>query len=433
MAGVVCQGTDWKNAKVAAFFSAKLNAAQQNYPVHEIEMLAGIEAMLRHRGILQGCPFTWMTDHKGLIHLMNQKNLSGCQARWIEKTSNFEFEVRYVPGTESVLADTLSRIYSHESPGTVCAWSEYTYHDVIDNDMLNIGSISMPVFAGCEATALTSDRVTRSMTCVASGVTEQPRPPSKVRFADQQFFGSLGDPKEGGGTQKKNSPAKTQTTELKPKKTAKRAASPAPQPVEPQVPNVESSTAPLRDDAVPSELDSELESMDESLLEVVNSGWIGLDIPKLITNRYGEDPFFKHILDEPKMYRNFEVKDGLIYLKRSDRRVLCIPRIEYKERSLRELIISDAHSILAHLGLRKTLDYLRDYVWWKEIVDDTRSFCETCVTCMHSKPSNKRPYGLLYSLNPPTQPWEAIGVDFVGPLPESKNRDGVFNSLTCRN
>jgi hypothetical protein len=81
------------------------------------------------------------------------------------------------------------------------------------------------------------------------------------------------------------------------------------------------------------------------------------------------------------------------------------------------------------LGLRKTLDYLRDHFWWKEIVDDTRSFSESCSTCKRSKPSNQKPYGLLHSLNPPLEPWDSIGVNFVGPLPESKNRDGVFNSL----
>jgi hypothetical protein len=68
ISGVVCQGEDWKSAKVVASFSAKLNLAQQNYPVHEIE------AMLRHQDILQGCKFVWGTDHKGLIHLMNQEN-----------------------------------------------------------------------------------------------------------------------------------------------------------------------------------------------------------------------------------------------------------------------------------------------------------------------------------------------------------------------
>jgi hypothetical protein len=164
IAGVVCQGDDWKTAKVAAFFSAKLSSAQQNYPVHEIEMLPGVESMLRHQDILQGCRFTWITDHKGLIHLVNQKNLSGRQACWIEKISSFDFEIEYVPGAENVFADALSRIYSNEAPGTVRARSEYTYHDVIDMDVLELSAISMPVFAGGEAAALASDRMTRSMT-----------------------------------------------------------------------------------------------------------------------------------------------------------------------------------------------------------------------------------------------------------------------------
>ena len=63
--GVVSQGEAWNGGRVAAFFSAKLSPAQMNYPVHEIEMLAGVESMKRHRDILLGCHFTWVTDHKG--------------------------------------------------------------------------------------------------------------------------------------------------------------------------------------------------------------------------------------------------------------------------------------------------------------------------------------------------------------------------------
>jgi hypothetical protein len=92
VAGVIAQGADWKLARIAAFYSAKLNSAQQNYPVHEIEMLAGIETMLRHRDILQGAKFIWITDHKGLIYLLKQKDLSGHQARWMEKISKFNFD-----------------------------------------------------------------------------------------------------------------------------------------------------------------------------------------------------------------------------------------------------------------------------------------------------------------------------------------------------
>jgi RNase H-like domain found in reverse transcriptase len=62
------------------FYSMKLNSAQQNYPVHEIELVAEIETMLWHTDILQGVKFKWVTDHRGLTHLLNQKSLSGWQA-----------------------------------------------------------------------------------------------------------------------------------------------------------------------------------------------------------------------------------------------------------------------------------------------------------------------------------------------------------------
>ena len=63
------------------------------------------------------------------------------------------------------------------------------------------------------------------------------------------------------------------------------------------------------------------------------------------------------------------------------------------------------------------------------MVSDTKAFCESCMTCKRSTPSNQKPHDLLNPLLVPTQPWEAIGIDFVGPLPESKNRDGAFDSI----
>ena len=68
-------------------------------------------------------------------------------------------------------------------------------------------------------------------------------------------------------------------------------------------------------------------------------------------------------------------------------------------------------------------------MWWKDMVADVKAFCETCHTCKTSKPSNQKPYGLLNSLSVPSYPWELIGVDFMGPLPESGNRDGVYDSI----
>ena len=131
---------------------------QQNYPVHKIEMLAGIETMLWHVDVLQGTKFRWLTDHKGLTHLLNQKNPSGWQACWIEKISNFTFEVTYIAGSENVVADALSWIYSNDSAGTERAKSEYTYFDVDNDDTSRVelvGMEALPVLAGIEAQILT--------------------------------------------------------------------------------------------------------------------------------------------------------------------------------------------------------------------------------------------------------------------------------------
>lgn len=43
---VIAQGDNWKCSVIAAFFSEKMNLAQENYPVHKQEMLARIEGML---------------------------------------------------------------------------------------------------------------------------------------------------------------------------------------------------------------------------------------------------------------------------------------------------------------------------------------------------------------------------------------------------
>jgi len=156
----------------------------------------------------------------------------------------------------------------------------------------------------------------------------------------------------------------------------------------------------------------------------------GIDLLKELRGSYQNDSVFKLIIERPKDFRNFEIIDDLVYLKESGKSLLCIPKMSIKGRNIHEIIISEAHSMLAHLGASKTLSYLRDHVWWKEMVSDTKAYCETCATCKRSKPSNRKPYGLLNPLAIPSEPWVSIGMDFVGPLPTSSNRDGNFDSIT---
>jgi hypothetical protein len=407
ISGLVSQGEDWKTAKIAAFYSAKLNSAQQNYPVHEIEMLAGIETMLRHVDILQGVTFKWLTDHKGLIYLLNQKNLSGRQARWLEKISSFSFEVVYIPGSDNVVADALSRMYANDSPGTVRATSEFPLHDVLDDDTVDTRQqiTDFPILAGLEARIATR-RGSRVRKPTEKAAAAQAEGSSTLADGPSRFFvrprPSSGKRKEG-----ENPGNDTQETE----------------PVNEVVPTEEPTEE--RDTEASQELDTD--ELNKSML--AQSSW-GIDILSEIQGKYPEDPFFRVVLEKPKEFRNFESKEGLVYLKEDDRKVLCIPKVLVQGRNAREIIISEAHSMLAHLGANKTLDYLRDHVWWKDMVADVKVFCEMCHTCKTSKPTNQKPYGLLNPLTVPTYPWESIGMDFVGPLPESGNRDSVYDLIT---
>ncbi|PSS18923.1 hypothetical protein PHLCEN_2v3139 [Hermanssonia centrifuga] len=397
VAGVISQGPERRTAKVAAFFSAKLTPAQANYPIHEIEMLAGVESMRRHRDILLGCHFTWVTDHKGLTHLLRQKNLSARQARWIEKISEFHFTVEYMPGMDNILPDALSRLYSNDLPGTVRAASEYTVFDDDEDLPLRLASfaITVPVLVGPEGRASQATAPRRRSARLAAPA-ETGRPETAVEFSKRikrlVVHGPRPQRAEGapvGGT------APSVTTDLAP-------------PIE-----AEPRTAPLL-----------------PLMDLLQYQTDGILIPDVIRGRYEEDPFFNRISQDPKHYKNFHVMDGLIILRERDVERLCIPNVLVGERNIREILISHAHSLLAHLGIYKTFGLLRDHVWWKTMGQDVRKFCESCSTCKRSKPDNQKPYGLLNPLPVPSSPWEAIGVDFVGPLPISENRDGSFDAIT---
>jgi hypothetical protein len=413
IAGVVSQGNDWKTAIIAAFYSAKLNNAQRNYPVHEIEMLAGVETMLRHRDVLQGVHFKWITDHKGLIYLLNQKAVSGRQARWIEKISSFAFTVEYAAGSENVLADALSRIYSNDSPGTERAESEYTVFDNDDDDPAELVT-DMVLLAGLDAVVATHRNSEESGA-------ETGRPESSKEFARRmkdRFV--LRGPQERtkGGSGSTTPPTTTFTTHI-----TSDQQSTTDHVGDPSFINVDHDlNQPI------TEPDSE-PNPDTSLVNILESD-ADIDLLKELRGHYEDDPIFRTILDRPKDFRNFEVKDKIVYLKLNGKCLLCIPKVTINGRSVHEIIISEAHSLLAHLGANKTLNYLRDHVWWKDMVSHTKAYCETCITCKRSKPNNQKPYGLLNPLAVPSEPWESIGVDFVGPLPLSSNRDGEFDSIT---
>lgn len=147
---------------------------------------------------------------------------------------------------------------------------------------------------------------------------------------------------------------------------------------------------------------------------------------------YASDTTFNKIMANPDHYAHFSVVDGLLFTKnpRGDS-VLCIPRVVVGKRRLTERVIEQGHTLLGHLGSRKTDDYIRRWYWWPTLRRDIEKYCDSCGVCQTTKTGNQLPPGLLHSLQVPKRPWGSIAMDFVGPLPTSEGFDFLW-VIICR-
>jgi len=153
---------------------------------------------------------------------------------------------------------------------------------------------------------------------------------------------------------------------------------------------------------------------DHSILDDIKSG-------------YAEDPLCSKVLDNIGHHCNFEAVDGLLYTRNcADISVLCIPSVVQCKRRLTEVIIAQAHATLGHFGPQKMADYIRCHYWWPRIGQDIEKYYKMCPICQTTKSSTQRVPGLLHSLPIPMRPWGSIGMDSVGPFPESNRYDYLW-------
>ena len=101
--------------RVIAFEYRHLKAAEKNYPVHDKELLALRYALVKFRVHLLGSkPFVIYTDYASLRTATKSPHLSQRMARWLSLFAEYNFEVKYKPGKQNALTDTLSRRSDYE-------------------------------------------------------------------------------------------------------------------------------------------------------------------------------------------------------------------------------------------------------------------------------------------------------------------------------
>jgi len=88
-----CEDRKWRPV---AFISKSLNTTEQNYKIHDKEMLAVIRCLKAWRHYLEGAKlkFEIWTDHKNLQYFMTSQKLNHRQVRWALYLLQFNFYVK---------------------------------------------------------------------------------------------------------------------------------------------------------------------------------------------------------------------------------------------------------------------------------------------------------------------------------------------------
>ena len=100
--------------KPVAFWSRKLIDAETWYSATDLEWLAVVEVVARvWRHLLEDIPFVVRSDHAALACKLSKSAheppITPCQAHWIEKLMPFSITFEYIPASQNVVSDALSR------------------------------------------------------------------------------------------------------------------------------------------------------------------------------------------------------------------------------------------------------------------------------------------------------------------------------------
>ncbi len=139
-----------------------------------------------------------------------------------------------------------------------------------------------------------------------------------------------------------------------------------------------------------------------------------------------EDPAIRHLLerlpdwsDSGKGKAFKQDAEGTLYLVDllSKQWRIVIPA------SYRKHVLKACHDDLggSHLGRTKTLNKVSSRFFWQGLSRDVREYVSACKTCCSTKTSRAPTKPALVALPPVYNPFDRIAVDFVGPLPITKD------------
>uniref|UniRef100_A0A4W3IW22 Gypsy retrotransposon integrase-like protein 1 n=1 Tax=Callorhinchus milii TaxID=7868 RepID=A0A4W3IW22_CALMI len=125
--------------------------------------------------------------------------------------------------------------------------------------------------------------------------------------------------------------------------------------------------------------------------------------------------------------QKFVAEGGCLYYvgsKKDEKREVVADRDKRREIFL-ECHFSD---LGCHLGQKKTVHRIQSRYYWLGIVKDVVDWIKTCETCQRAE--QYKNMSRKYRPIKVTRPWEILGIDLIGPFPESSQANTYVLAVT---
>ena len=155
-----------------------------------------------------------------------------------------------------------------------------------------------------------------------------------------------------------------------------------------------------------------IETIDISSFSKSSDNWYNLLRKKIIEN---SQKYPQYRVEQDRLYKictNNKTRYGYI-----SKWKVVVPESE------RRHVIDECHSnpLSAHGGYHKTVDRVKRDYYWPQLDKQVRDFVRQCEVYNSIKPSNHINKAPMGNFRDPARPWHMLYLDFIGPLPRSKN------------
>ncbi|MBW0581358.1 hypothetical protein O181_121073 [Austropuccinia psidii MF-1] len=142
-----------------------------------------------------------------------------------------------------------------------------------------------------------------------------------------------------------------------------------------------------------------------------------------LLDKDGKDISLVNALDE--IWKNsyseerFHLFDGIIYHRTKHSCVMTL-----FSRLLINTILHECHDRIysGHLSEDRTLEKVKNCIWWPSWRNKTIEYCHTCDRCQNTNRSTGKKFGLMIHIQEPNAPWEVVHMDWVTALPPSGDK-----------